>query len=74
MRAAFWHCCKGLLWVNGHAVGRIWRIGPQQSDYVPGCWLHKGANTVTVFDLEDEAAPEISGKTEQVYALRTATN
>ena len=42
---------KGLLWVNGHAIGRIWRIGPQQSDYVPGCWLHRGTNTVTVFDL-----------------------
>ncbi len=65
---------KGLLWVNGHAIGRIWRIGPQQSDYVPACWLHKGSNTVTVFDLDDEAAPEISGKAEQVYELRTATN
>jgi beta-galactosidase len=60
---------KGLLWVNGHAVGRIWHIGPQQSDYVPGCWLHKGANTVTVFDLETEASPEISGKTSHVYTL-----
>jgi beta-galactosidase len=61
---------KGLIWVNGHAVGRIWNIGPQQSDYVPGCWLHKGINTVTVFDLEDENAPEISGKTAHAYALR----
>lgn len=60
---------KGLLWVNGHAVGRIWKIGPQQSDYVPGCWLHQGTNTVTVFDLDDEAHPEISGATSHVYAL-----
>jgi len=60
---------KGLLWVNGHAVGRIWKIGPQQSDYVPGCWLHQGTNTVTVFDLDDEAQPEISGTTSHVYAL-----
>lgn len=63
---------KGLLWVNGHAIGRIWRIGPQQSDYVPGCWLHKGINTVTVFDLYTEDHPEISGKTQHVYALQTA--
>lgn len=60
---------KGLIWVNGHPVGRIWKIGPQQSDYVPGCWLHKGRNTVTVFDLEDEAGPLISGKTHHVYAV-----
>jgi beta-galactosidase len=60
---------KGLIWVNGHAVGRVWNIGPQQSDYVPGCWLHKGRNTVTVFDLEDENNSEISGKTHHVYAV-----
>lgn len=61
---------KGLLWVNGHAIGRIWHIGPQQSDYVPACWLHKGTNTVTVFDLDTESSPEISGKTHHVYALQ----
>ncbi|MGC2160886.1 MAG: beta-galactosidase family protein [Silvibacterium sp.] len=60
---------KGLIWVNAHAIGRVWNIGPQQSDYVPGCWLHKGRNTVTVFDLEDEDNPEITGKTHHVYAL-----
>jgi beta-galactosidase len=61
---------KGLIWVNGHAVGRVWNIGPQQSDYVPGCWLHKGRNTVTVFDIAGEDKPEVSGKTHHVYALR----
>lgn len=60
---------KGLLWVNGHAIGRIWNIGPQQSDYVPGCWLHKGRNVVTVFDLETEQSPEITGRTHHVYAV-----
>lgn len=61
---------KGLLWVNGHAIGRVWNIGPQQSDYVPGCWLHKGRNTVTVFDLEDERGAEVSGVTHHLYALK----
>lgn len=63
---------KGLLWVNGHAAGRVWNIGPQQSDYVPGCWLHHGRNTVTVFDLEEEHSPEISGVTRHAYAVREA--
>ena len=29
---------KGLVYVNGYALGRIWEIGPQQTLYVPGCW------------------------------------
>ncbi len=32
---------KGMVWINGHAVGRYWEIGPQQTLYVPGCWLKK---------------------------------
>ena len=35
---------KGLVYVNGHALGRIWETGPQQTLYMPGCWLKKGAN------------------------------
>ncbi len=42
---------KGLVYVNGHALGRIWEIGPQQTLYVPGCWLKKGQNEVVVFDI-----------------------
>ncbi|MFT3740728.1 MAG: beta-galactosidase [Breznakibacter sp.] len=42
---------KGMAWVNGHAIGRYWEIGPQQALYVPGCWLKKGENEVIVFDL-----------------------
>ena len=35
---------KGQVYVNGHALGRIWSIGPQQTLYCPGCWLKKGKN------------------------------
>ncbi len=42
---------KGLVYVNGHALGRIWEIGPQQTLYVPGCWLKKGENEIIVFDI-----------------------
>ena len=42
---------KGQVWVNGHAMGRIWSIGPQQTLYVPGCWLKKGRNEVVVLDI-----------------------
>lgn len=42
---------KGLVYVNGHDIGRIWEIGPQQALYVPGCWLNEGENEVIVFDI-----------------------
>ncbi|MDO4320554.1 MAG: beta-galactosidase [Bacteroidales bacterium] len=42
---------KGLVYVNGHPMGRIWEIGPQQTLYMPGCWLRKGENEIIVFDI-----------------------
>ena len=42
---------KGLVYVTGYALGRIWEIGPQQTLYVPGCWLKKGENEIVVFDI-----------------------
>jgi len=42
---------KGLVYVNGHPLGRIWDIGPQQTLYMPGCWLKKGKNEIMVFDV-----------------------
>ena len=42
---------KGQVYVNGHAMGRFWSIGPQQTLYVPGCWLKKGKNEIIVLDI-----------------------
>jgi beta-galactosidase len=42
---------KGVVWVNGHNLGRYWAIGPQQTLYMPAEWLKKGANTITVLEL-----------------------
>ena len=42
---------KGLVYVNGHALGRFWEIGPQQTLYLPGPWLKKGENEIVVFDI-----------------------
>lgn len=52
------HWIKGLVWVNGHALGRYWRIGPQQRLFCPAPWLKLGENTITIFDLHQcEAMP-----------------
>ncbi len=42
---------KGVVWVNGHNLGRYWAIGPQQTLYVPAEWLKKGQNEITVLEL-----------------------
>ena len=56
---------KGLVYVNGHAIGRYWNIGPQQTLYVPGCWLKKGKNEVIVLDIVGpKAAPVCFGQAE----------
>jgi beta-galactosidase len=42
---------KGVIWINGHALGRFWNIGPQATLYVPAPWLKKGENEVVIFDM-----------------------
>jgi beta-galactosidase len=42
---------KGVVWVNGHNLGRYWDIGPQTRLYCPAPWLRAGENVVMVFDL-----------------------
>lgn len=42
---------KGVIWVNGHNLGKYWSIGPQQTVYLPAEWLKKGKNEVVVLDL-----------------------
>ena len=51
---------KGQVYVNGHPMGRIWRIGPQQTLYIPGCWLKKGRNEVIVLDVVGPKTAPIS--------------
>ncbi len=41
---------KGVVWVNGHNIGRYWDIGPQKRLYCPAPWLKAGENVVVVFD------------------------
>ncbi len=45
------HFGKGQVYVNGYAIGRFWQIGPQQTLYMPGCWLKKGVNEIIVTDV-----------------------
>ena len=52
---------KGVVWVNGHNLGRYWDIGPQRRLYCPAPWLKAGENTVIVFDLHKTDASPLRG-------------
>lgn len=52
---------KGIVYVNGHNLGRYWNVGPQYRLYCPGVWLRKGANEVVIFDLHQTEAGSIKG-------------
>ena len=45
---------KGIVFVNGHNLGRFWKAGPQQTLYLPGCFLKKGENKIVIFDQLNE--------------------
>jgi beta-galactosidase len=58
---------KGVVWVNGHNLGRLWNIGPQQTLFVPAPWVKNGVNEVVVFDLADSSAqPTITGRADPI--------
>ena len=45
---------KGIVFVNGINIGRYWSVGPQQTLYLPGCWLKKGKNNIVIFEQKNE--------------------
>ncbi len=57
---------KGIVFVNGHNLGRYWHIGPQQTLYVPGIWLRKGRNECVVFEQLHDGVPGLAGTTTPV--------
>lgn len=54
---------KGVVWVNGHNIGRYWFVGPQQHLYCPASFLRKGQNKIVVFDLLQAEAKPVKGVT-----------
>ena len=46
---------KGFAWLNGFALGRYWRRGPQHTLYVPAPATRVGTNTLVLLELESAA-------------------
>lgn len=60
---------KGMVWVNGHAMGRFWEIGPQQTLFMPGCWLKEGENEIIVLDLKGPVETKVMGLTKPIIDM-----
>ncbi len=52
---------KGIVYINGHNLGRYWNIGPQQRLYCPASFLQKGNNSIVVFDLHQQNEETVTG-------------
>ncbi|MBX7174207.1 MAG: beta-galactosidase [Pyrinomonadaceae bacterium] len=59
---------KGFVWVNGHNLGRHWKIGPQQTLFVPSAWFKKGKNEVIVLDTDAPKQMTLRGIKKQIFA------
>jgi beta-galactosidase len=51
---------KGVVWVNGHNLGRYWNVGPQQTLYIPAEWLVKGKNELIILEMIEPGKKELS--------------
>jgi len=54
---------KGVVWLNGHNLGKYWFIGPQQTIYVPKEWLKAGTNEISVLELLKPEKNELEART-----------
>lgn len=52
---------KGLVWINGKAIGRFWEIGPQQTLFMPGAWLKEGENEIIILDHKGPKSMTVRG-------------
>ncbi|XP_055968799.1 beta-galactosidase-1-like protein 3 [Sorex fumeus] len=43
----------GFVFINGHNLGRYWKIGPQKTLYLPGAWLIPEDNEIILFDKRE---------------------
>lgn len=57
---------KGIVFVNGHNLGRYWFIGPQQTLFCPGVWLKKGTNDILVFEQLKDGTYPVTGLTNSI--------
>lgn len=43
---------KGMVWLNGFALGRYWSLGPQATLYAPSHLWRRGRNELVMLEME----------------------
>lgn len=61
---------KGMIWVNGHNLGRYWNIGPQLRLFCPASWLKSGENIIDIVDFELTKPRPIRGCKTRNYDMK----
>ena len=63
----------GVVWVNGHNLGRYWNVGADRGLYLPSVWQNQGANQITILELAGPPkSTEIQGAANMVVEARDA--
>ena len=63
---------KGQVWLNGHALGRFWSIGPQYTLFAPASWLKDGKNDVVFFDIDGTRHDAVTSVNKPEFGATTA--
>jgi beta-galactosidase len=61
---------KGVVWLNGFNLGRYWKVGPQQTLYVPAPLLRKGDNELVVLELHGQRQPVVEFVSKPILGKR----
>jgi len=65
-----WH--MGVVWVNGHNLGRFWEVGDNRALYLPSVWMKPGANKIEVLELgKPPEKAEVKGVGNAVFTTAT---
>ncbi|HSV16058.1 MAG TPA: hypothetical protein VLI90_17485, partial [Tepidisphaeraceae bacterium] len=58
----------GVVWVNGHNLGRYWDVGACRSLYLPSVWQKQGENEIVILELNDGAPKreQVTGATQLI--------
>ena len=68
------HLGFGILWLNGHCLGRYWNIGPTQTMYVPAPWLRDGENEIVRLEFLDTPSATLRGLDAPILDQRHTEN
>jgi beta-galactosidase len=56
----------GVVWVNGHNLGRYWDRGGLHTLFLSGHFLHPGSNDITLLELRQAPSPAVVASSDKI--------